>query len=935
MKKLLLLCLSIWHISGTLIANEQKGEILILPEAVNIMGISPNGKYVTGYIFGGNKNGFIWSESSGYDYLGDIPATINDVSDNGIVIGQFEDEDFAYQTSTETRYMKSAGYFKDGEWHSLGFKEGVIIDGTNPSYANGISADGTTICGTMYDVDHKMRPVVWKDGIPTDLDTGEYDIAKASVVSDDGTIIGGFVSGNRYPVLWIDGKLTHLTRNGSIENGEVLDISPNKKYVSLTIGNELARYDLDNKTFTIIPKLINYRGGYPLSVSDDGIVVGYLTDRFNDRDAFIYSDRIGTIHLMEYLNKMEINYSGITQMIGVQGISGDGLRLAGNGHYQGKMLGWILSLNTHLDAVNRNRPKNPLVSETGNRSVKIEWESAEPETGYILSGYNIYRNGEKINEEIITELSFQEEGLTDGSYTYTITAVWNGEQESEPTAGRKINIGNFVLPFYEEFKSGSLDTNYWNTNSSENSNWKISFVYGLMPPCLSYFTPASQYSEYITSPYLDATNSDNINLAFNWSLTNEKSDVNSNLLTIELFDGENWYNIKEYKAIDKEFTPESIDISKWAARKNIRIRFTVSGDNTGKGDLVWLIDNIRIYDHSDEIIIDKPMAFNAYRDEKGYVNMSWSDPNGNSELSYINTENLREGIGNKGEYFIAANMFNEEDLKAYEGYKMTSISAYILCPTENIECNIVVFSGKDRVLTQPVEAESMKWNTFLLDTPLTIDAGKPLYYGIEVLNHFNGDLAIGLNDKDEIDGKSNLIWEEGYNDWKTLKELGTSFSLNIKAAIVKDINITKKEGVLGYILYRNGKKIFSDDDVVATFNWIDKEAPLSECCYKISAFYYMPQKESESTEEVCVKEYEEGSNILQKPIESIEVYPTLTDNYLYIKGNFTEATLYTLTGVTILISTQNQVNMKKVPSGNYILQIKTPQGEVIKKISKK
>lgn len=935
MKKNLLLCLSIWHIFSTLIANEQKGEILILPEAVNIMGMSPNGKYVAGYIFGGNKNGFIWNDSSGYDYLGDIPANVNDISDNGIAIGQFEDEDFAYQTSTGTRYMKSAGYFKDGEWHSLGFKEGVIIDGTNPSYANGISADGTIICGTMYDINKRMRPVVWKNGIPTDLETGEYDIAKASVVSDDGTIIGGFVSRDRYPVLWINGKLTLLTRNGNIERGEVLDISPNKKYISLTIGYDLARYDLESKTFTIIPKLMNYRSGYPLSVSNDGIIVGYLIDRFNDHDAFIYSDRIGTVHLMEYLNKLEINYTGITQMIGVQGISGDGLCLAGNGHYEGRMLGWILSLNTHLNAVNRNRPKNPSISEIGNRSIKIEWENAEPEKGYILNGYNIYRNGEKINEAVTTDLSFQDEGLIDGSYTYTITAVWNGEQESEPTTGKKINIGNFILPFYEEFEKGSLDTKYWNTNSFESSNWRISYAYGLIPPCLSYFTPSSQYSEFITSPYLDATGSDNVNVAFNLALTNEKSDINDNLLKVELFDGENWYTVKEYKAIDQEFTPESIDISKWAARKNIRIRFTASGDNTGKGDLVWLIDNIRVYDHSDEIIIDKPLDFNAYRDEKGYVNMNWSDPDGNAELTYINTTNLREGIGNKGEYFIAANMFNEEDLKVYEGYKMTSISAYILSPTEEMECNIVSFSGKERILTQPVKAESMKWNTFLLDTPLVIDASKPLYFGIEVLNHFEKDLVIGLNDKEEIDGKSNLIWEKGYNDWKTIKELGTSFSLNIKATIVKDINTTIREGILGYILYRNDKKILLDDQVIAAFNWIDKEAPLSECCYKISAFYYMPQQESDFTKEVCVQEYESPSNIIKDPIESVEVYPTLTDSYLYIKGNFTKAILYSLTGVAILTSTQSQINMKKIPAGNYILQIKTQKGEIVKRISKK
>jgi flagellar hook assembly protein FlgD/Tol biopolymer transport system component len=64
-------------------------------------------------------------------------------------------------------------------------------------------------------------------------------------------------------------------------------------------------------------------------------------------------------------------------------------------------------------------------------SVTLTW-NANTETD--LGGYNVYRDGQKINTTIVTSPAFQDQALADGSYAYTVTAVDTHNNESKPSS---------------------------------------------------------------------------------------------------------------------------------------------------------------------------------------------------------------------------------------------------------------------------------------------------------------------------------------------------------------------------------------------------------------------------------------------------------------------------------------------------------------------
>lgn len=79
-------------------------------------------------------------------------------------------------------------------------------------------------------------------------------------------------------------------------------------------------------------------------------------------------------------------------------------------------------------------PANLSAKSTGN-DVSIIWEkpTINDESRFNLSGYNIYRDGVKINENPVTETSFIDQGILPGKPSYTVCALY-GQGESLPTS---------------------------------------------------------------------------------------------------------------------------------------------------------------------------------------------------------------------------------------------------------------------------------------------------------------------------------------------------------------------------------------------------------------------------------------------------------------------------------------------------------------------
>ena len=67
-------------------------------------------------------------------------------------------------------------------------------------------------------------------------------------------------------------------------------------------------------------------------------------------------------------------------------------------------------------------------AELDGSDITITWEEPENETN--LEGYNVYRNGIKLNTELLSDKTFTEEDIIEGIYAYSVTAYYQGNKES-------------------------------------------------------------------------------------------------------------------------------------------------------------------------------------------------------------------------------------------------------------------------------------------------------------------------------------------------------------------------------------------------------------------------------------------------------------------------------------------------------------------------
>ncbi|MCL2313116.1 MAG: T9SS type A sorting domain-containing protein, partial [Firmicutes bacterium] len=92
--------------------------------------------------------------------------------------------------------------------------------------------------------------------------------------------------------------------------------------------------------------------------------------------------------------------------------------------------------------------------------ITITWEA--PEEGTPI-GYNIYREGNLLNTELLNVTTFTEEDITEGIYVYNVTAVYEGDKESFAEMSNVIcNYENITPPLPCETPvnlSGEVDEN--------------------------------------------------------------------------------------------------------------------------------------------------------------------------------------------------------------------------------------------------------------------------------------------------------------------------------------------------------------------------------------------------------------------------------------------------------------------------------------------
>jgi hypothetical protein len=217
-----------------------------------------------------------------------------------------------------------------------------------------------------------------------------------------------------------------------------------------------------------------------------------------------------------------------------------------------------------------------------------------------LQGYNVYKNGEKQNTELIlpSVYSFKSEGLDEETdYLYQATAVYTDGESSESQSLTVRLPASDSLPLSEDFASERFLDNFWEIIQSTNlPAWNIvktPATLGDYLPSLAYsYRYERDYSQIFVSKRLKAPASA---VKLRYAIACNRQNQMNEHLNIEVGTGEVWETVSTENSADvSSWQTKEWDITSLVQGRDFQLRFRASGAG-GTNPYNWYLDDIRIW----------------------------------------------------------------------------------------------------------------------------------------------------------------------------------------------------------------------------------------------------------------------------------------------------------------------------------------------------
>lgn len=223
-------------------------------------------------------------------------------------------------------------------------------------------------------------------------------------------------------------------------------------------------------------------------------------------------------------------------------------------------------------------------------------------TAAALVGFNLYRNGEKVNDAPITEVRYTDTVADYGTFDYAVSAVYADGSESALSQPVQAEVPDIrLLPFEDDFDDWTLHEDKWTVVAEDGNEpkWKIDYyTYGLVDPAASFrWSSITNYDQSLVSRELHTLNREGTWLRFNLKLQNE-NPINVDYLRVEVScdGGATWRAVKVYDNASGAFDWRvcQINLGKYLTDDLFRIRFRAKGDNAFYIDY-WYVDDIKVW----------------------------------------------------------------------------------------------------------------------------------------------------------------------------------------------------------------------------------------------------------------------------------------------------------------------------------------------------
>lgn len=413
--------------------------VLTTPQDYEIYDISPNGKWACGGYsdYSYNYYGFRWNlETNETELLSTSEESLAwSIADDGTVAGTFQDREVLESGNP----VEMAGYYKDGAWHHLEVPEG----GTS-GQGYGISTDGHYMVGEV-NINGVYTTVIWKDG---KIYKNFYDGLDAIpwCISPDGQMAAGWgyptASGNRCNALWkvSDGSKTWLNniehfacgaKNFSPDGKKIVFWGGYKSYDENDDPLVAAVYDVATGEISYLPTP-GEQGIYLYDITNSGMVLGEVEQ---SGGGYIWKDG-QHIEANDFLDSYGVSLDNIAMyrdsvtnkpfILRAASASEDESRI-GFIYYDNE--GAPCSMVVFLDVQNGQMAPVEVAAKQMQdiKAVSVTWKKSV--LGDEPDGYNIYRDGTKLNSTPLTATKYYDNVAAAGDYSYVVSAVYGSDEK--------------------------------------------------------------------------------------------------------------------------------------------------------------------------------------------------------------------------------------------------------------------------------------------------------------------------------------------------------------------------------------------------------------------------------------------------------------------------------------------------------------------------
>jgi hypothetical protein len=494
----------------------------------------------------------------------------------------------------------------------------------------------------------------------------------------------------------------------------------------------------------------------------------------------------------------------------------------------------------------------------------------------------------------------------------------------------------FELPFYEDWSSGSFETNGWTV---DGSNWEILSDTGNPAPSVVFNgQPAlTNYCKVLASYYFraDTFNIEDIYVRYDLRLDNIYS-TGMEELKLQVWD----WNSNSWSSFPSHNNGGTTDwktyqriVSAQARERVSRIRFVTSGINSSDIER-WMIDNIRIVaECKSPKNLSVDMIYPFYRKLKwtGFIGypyfINYDD--------YFNYTSI--GTGGIAEFEVAAR-WTPSQLTGLAGTSILMIGFVPAEPQATYTIKIWQGAGAEDLVHEQVatDLDFDEWNIITLDSLVPLDITRELWAGYKVVT--TTGYPAGCDDGPAIDGFGNMM---NYGGWQTLLQINPELDYNwnirvyptdISPGAFDRINIYRQENFTGEFIWI--------DSTHHPSQYIDCNAfPSIYYCYKVTAVHHneIDTCESPFSNEAC-DIILLGPDDIQSGDSHLSIYPNPASENISIVSDqaIDEVVMFNSLGKEVYRAGyfENWINIsiREFPCGLYILQIKAEASVITKKI---